>query len=72
VSIDRSRVPEPGAAPVPEIPRPHRLRLENGLHVASVRRDRLPEATLSLVLPAASFITGVALPIDGGLTIRNA
>ena len=28
--------------------------------------------TLSLVLPAASFVTGVALPVDGGLTIRNA
>jgi 3-oxoacyl-[acyl-carrier protein] reductase len=28
--------------------------------------------TLSLVLPAASFTTGVALPVDGGLTIRNA
>jgi 3-oxoacyl-[acyl-carrier protein] reductase len=28
--------------------------------------------TLSLVLPAASFITGTAIPVDGGLTIRNA
>jgi len=28
--------------------------------------------TLSLVRPAAGFTTGVALPVDGGLTIRNA
>jgi 3-oxoacyl-[acyl-carrier protein] reductase len=28
--------------------------------------------TLALVLPAAAFTTGVALPVDGGLTIRNA
>ncbi|MGI9602136.1 MAG: SDR family NAD(P)-dependent oxidoreductase [Acidimicrobiales bacterium] len=27
--------------------------------------------TLSLVLPAASFVTGVALPVDGGLIARN-
>ncbi len=34
--------------------------------------EEVAHGTLSLVLPAASFITGVALPIDGGLTIRNA
>jgi len=34
--------------------------------------EEVAHATLSLVLPAASFITGVALPVDGGLTIRNA
>ena len=28
--------------------------------------------TLSLVLPAASFITGALVPVDGGVTIRNA
>ena len=42
----------------------------------ALRRYAEPEevahATLSLALPAASFITGVALPVDGGLTIRNA
>ena len=42
----------------------------------ALRRYAEPEevahATLSLPLPAASFITGVALPVDGGLTIRNA
>jgi len=34
--------------------------------------EEVAQATLSLVLPAASFITGVALPVDGGLTIKNA
>jgi 3-oxoacyl-[acyl-carrier protein] reductase len=42
----------------------------------ALRRYGTPEEvahmTLSLALPAASFLTGVALPVDGGLTIRRA
>lgn len=42
----------------------------------ALRRYAQPEevahATLSLVLPAAGFITGATLVVDGGLTIRNA
>lgn len=34
--------------------------------------EEVAHMTLSLVLPAAGFATGVALPVDGGLTIRNA
>ena len=34
--------------------------------------EEVAHGTLSLVLPAAGFTTGVALPVDGGLTIRNA
>lgn len=34
--------------------------------------EEVAQMTLSLVLPAASFVTGVALPVDGGLTIKNA
>lgn len=34
--------------------------------------EEIAQSILSLALPAASFITGVALPVDGGLTIRNA
>ncbi len=34
--------------------------------------EEVAHATLSLCVPAASFITGVALPVDGGLTIRRA
>jgi 3-oxoacyl-[acyl-carrier protein] reductase len=28
--------------------------------------------TLSLYLPAASFLTGAVIPVDGGLMARNA
>lgn len=42
----------------------------------ALRRYAEPEevahATLSLALPASGYITGVTLPVDGGLTIRNA
>jgi 3-oxoacyl-[acyl-carrier protein] reductase len=42
----------------------------------ALRRYAEPEEvahmTLSLCLPSAGYTTGVALPVDGGLTIRNA
>jgi 3-oxoacyl-[acyl-carrier protein] reductase len=42
----------------------------------ALRRYGIPEEvahiTLALVLPSASFITGAAIPVDGGVTIRNA
>ena len=34
--------------------------------------EEVAQMTLSLCLPAASFLTGTAIPVDGGLTIRNA
>ena len=34
--------------------------------------EEVAQMTLSICLPAASFLTGVALPVDGGLTIRRA
>ncbi|WP_068863008.1 SDR family NAD(P)-dependent oxidoreductase [Erythrobacter dokdonensis] len=34
--------------------------------------EEVAHVTLSLVLPAASYITGAAIPVDGGLTARNA
>jgi 3-oxoacyl-[acyl-carrier protein] reductase len=34
--------------------------------------EEIAHSILSLALPAASFITGAALVVDGGLTIRNA
>nr|WHW29382.1 putative SDR family oxidoreductase [uncultured bacterium] len=41
-----------------------------------LRRYGIPEEvahmTLSCVLPSASFVTGAVMPVDGGLTIKNA
>lgn len=34
--------------------------------------EEVAQITLSLCLPAASYITGAVIPVDGGLTIRNA
>jgi 3-oxoacyl-[acyl-carrier protein] reductase len=34
--------------------------------------EEVAHVTLSLVLPAASYITGAVIPVDGGLMARNA
>ena len=34
--------------------------------------EEVAQMTLSLCLPAASFITGAVIPVDGGLMVRNA
>ena len=34
--------------------------------------EEVAQMTLSLCLPAASYVTGAVLPVDGGLTIKNA
>jgi 3-oxoacyl-[acyl-carrier protein] reductase len=33
--------------------------------------EEVAHLTLALCLPAASYVTGVALPVDGGMTARN-
>jgi 3-oxoacyl-[acyl-carrier protein] reductase len=34
--------------------------------------EEVAHITLSVCLPAASYLTGAIIPVDGGLTIRNA
>ena len=55
---------------------PEELKTQFAKRRTALRRYGDPEevahATLSLVLPAASYITGATLLVDGGLTIRNA
>jgi len=34
--------------------------------------EEVAHATLNFVLPAAQYITGTHLPVDGGMTIKNA
>jgi 3-oxoacyl-[acyl-carrier protein] reductase len=47
-----------------------------GKRRTALKRYGFPEEvahmTVSLCLPAASYITGAVIPVDGGLTIRNA
>ena len=33
--------------------------------------EEVAQVTVSLLLPAASFITGAIIPVDGGLTVQN-
>jgi len=35
------------------------------------RPEEVAHITLSLVLPAASFLTGAIIPVDGGLSVQN-
>ena len=55
---------------------PEEQKQEYARRRVALKRYAAPEEvahmTLSLVIPAASYVTGGALPVDGGLTIRNA
>ncbi len=57
-------------------PIPEEMKQKYAHQRTALRRYGTPEEvahmTLSFALPAASFLTGVALPVDGGLTIRRA
>ncbi len=56
-------------------PIPEEMKQKYAHQRTALRRYGSPEEvaqmTLSFALPAASFLTGVALPVDGGLTIRR-
>ena len=55
---------------------PDEQKAEYARRRTALRRYAEPEEvahmTLSLCMPAAGFVTGATLPVDGGLTIRNA
>jgi 3-oxoacyl-[acyl-carrier protein] reductase len=57
-----------------DIPDEHKVIF--GKRRTALKRYGFPEEvahiTFSLCLPAASYITGAVIPVDGGLTIRNA
>ena len=48
--IDRSRVPEPGPAPVIQLPQPATFTLKNGLRVFVLENRKLPRVSFSLIL----------------------
>ena len=54
---------------------PEEMRNKFARRRVPLRRYGLPEevahATLSLALPASSYLNGVVLPVDGGMTIQN-
>jgi 3-oxoacyl-[acyl-carrier protein] reductase len=54
---------------------PEEMKEKFGRRRVPLRRYGEPEevahVTLSLVLPAASYITGAVIPVDGGLTLQN-
>ncbi len=54
---------------------PEAMRLKFARRRVPSRRYGCPEevahATLSLALPASSYINGVVLPVDGGMTVQN-
>ena len=56
-----------------QIPEEHRNKFAR--RRVPLRRYGIPEevahATLSLALPASSYLNGVTLPVDGGMTIQN-
>lgn len=56
-------------------PIPEEMKTKFARRRVPLRRYGVPEeiahGVLSLALPASSYINGVALPIDGGLTVQN-
>jgi zinc protease len=79
--VDRSKVPEPGAAPEPRLPKFQRATLSNGLKVVLAERHDIPLVNLALLVDAGYAADQLARPgtarlamsmIDEGTASRNA
>jgi zinc protease len=80
-SVDRSKMPDPGAAPEVKFPDFQRFTLENGLKVILAERHSVPLVRLDLVLDAGYATDRSAIPgtaelamsmLDEGTTKRTA
>lgn len=56
--VDRSKMPEPGPAPVINIENPDSFTLENGLTVFVVENDKLPTVAISLIIDRDPILEG--------------
>jgi len=68
-NVDRSKMPEPGAAPPVGFPQVEKATLSNGLKVQLVRRTAVPIVNLSLLLDAGYAADGFAVPGTANLTL---
>jgi zinc protease len=57
-TVDRSRVPEPGFAPDPNVPAVQRAQLANGMQLILLRRPELPLVELEWQLPVGRNVDG--------------
>jgi zinc protease len=57
-TVDRSRVPDAGAAPAPNLPAIERDKLANGLQLVLMRRSDLPLVEMELQLPIGFYVDG--------------
>ncbi len=78
--VERSKVPEPGPAPEPRLPKLQRATLSNGLKVILAERHGLPLVNLTLLVDAGYAADQLARPgtarlemsmIDEGTTTRG-
>lgn len=57
-TVDRSRVPDAGAAPAPNLPAIERAQLDNGLQLVLMQRGDLPLVEMELQLPFGFNVDG--------------
>src|SRR6476619_7770808 len=61
-TVDRSKVPTPGAAPSLKLPTPERAKLSNGLEVVVVERHSAPVVDFTLLADAGFAADASAKP----------